>query len=136
MKKLQLLLALAVACMVAFTACSSSSSDSSKGVVKAYLDNVIAGKYEKAVTSFYFKEEMSQAEMKGLAAKLEEGYGKEGGLKSYEIISEEITKAEEEGGVDKAKVEVKLFYKDGKEEEQTMKMVKHNGEWKIDFSVK
>ena len=138
MKKLQLLLAVAVACLVAFTACSSSSSssDSSKGVVKAYLDNVIAGKYEKAVTHFYFKDEQSQAEMKGLAAKLEEGYNKNGGLKSYEIISEEITKAEDEGGIDKARVEVKLFYKDGKEDEETMKMVKHNGTWKIDFSVK
>ena len=140
MKKLQLLLALAVACIVAFTACSSSSSssssDSSKGVVKAYLDNVIAGKFDKAVTHFYFKDETSQAELKGLAAKLEEGYGKEGGLKSYEIISEEITKAEEEGDVDKARVEVKLFYKDGKEDEQTITTVKHNGEWKIDFSIK
>jgi len=138
MKKLQLLLALAVACIVAFTACSSSSSssDSSKGVVKAYLDNVIAGKFDKAVTYFYFKDESSQAETKGLAAKLEEGYNKHGGLKSYEIISEEITKAEDEDGVDKARVEVKLFYKDGKEEEQTMKMVKHDGKWKIDFSVK
>jgi len=135
MKKLQHLLALVVACMVAFTACSSSS-DSSKDVVKSYLDNVIAGKYEKAASNFYFKNEPSETELKALAAKLEEGYGKDGGLKSYEIVSEEITKAEEEGGIDKARVEVKLFYKDGKESEETMKLIKKDGKWKIDFSVK
>ena len=134
MKKLQFLLALAVICMVAFTACSSSS-DSSKGVVKAYLDNIIAGKFEKAIDAFYFEEEISQAEMKALAEKLEGGYSEEGGLKRYEIVSEEIIKAEDDG-VDKAKVVVKLFYKDGKEEEQTMTTVKHDGEWKVDFAVK
>jgi acetylornithine deacetylase/succinyl-diaminopimelate desuccinylase-like protein len=128
---------LAAICVVAFTACSSSgSSDSSKGVVKEYLESVKAGKFEKAVTFFYFKEETSQAEMKALAAKLEEGYSQDGGLERYEIISEEILKAETEGGVDRGKVVVKLYYKDGNEEEETITTVKHNGVWKIDFSVK
>jgi len=134
MKKLQFLLA--AVCIMAFTACStSSSSDSPKGVVKEYLDYIIAGKYDKAVNSFYFKEEASQAELKGLAAKLEEGYNQDGGLVKYEIISEEIIKAEE-GGVDRGKVLVKLFYKNGKEEEETITTIKNNGVWKIDFSVK
>ncbi|MCL2289897.1 MAG: DUF4878 domain-containing protein [Bacteroidetes bacterium] len=139
MKKLQLfLVAICVVAFAAFAACSSSgsSSDSSKGVVKEYLDYIKAGKFDKAVNLFYFKEETSQAELKGLAAKLEEGYGQNGGLVKYEIISEEIKKAEEEGGIDKAKVVVKLYYKDGKEEEETITTIKHNGKWKIDFSVK
>jgi hypothetical protein len=137
MKKI--LFFLAAICIVAFTACSSSgsgSSDSSKGIVKEYLEYVKAGKFEKAVTLFYFKEETSQAEMKALAAKLEEGYNQDGGLEKFEIISEEIIKAETEGGMDRAKVKVKLYYKGGNEEEETITTVKHNGAWKIDFSVK
>jgi hypothetical protein len=133
MKKLQFLL-LAI-CALFFAACSSSKSDSPKGVVVSYLESIKSGNYEKAVKCFYFKEEMKETEMKALAAKLEEGYGKDGGLVKYEIVSEEVEQNEEENVI-KGRVEVKLYYKEGKEKEETIKTVKNNGEWKIDFSVK
>jgi len=134
MKKLKLfVLAL---CALAFAACSSSpKSDSPVGVVKEYLDCIKAGNYDKAVKCFYFKEEVKEAELKGLAAKLEQGYTEDGKLKSYEIVSEEVEK-DEDGNAVKGTVDVKLFYEGDNEKEETVKAVKINGEWKIDFSVK
>ena len=132
MKKLQILL-LAL-CAIVFAACSTKS-DSPTGVVKEYLDCIKAGNFEKAVKCFHFQEEVSETQLKGLAAKLEEGYTKEGKLLNYEIVSEEIIK-DEDGNDVKGKVEVKLFYENDKEDEETLKTVKVDGKWKIDFSVK
>jgi len=134
MKKLQILL-LAL-CALVFAACSSSTkSDSPTEVVKEYLDHIKSGNYEKAVKCFHFEKETKEAELKALAAKLEEGYTKDGKLLKYEIVSEDVTK-DDEGNDVKGKVEVKLFYENDKEDEQTIKTVKDNGKWKIDFSIK
>jgi len=135
MKKLQLFLA--AICLFAFSACSTSpaSSESAQSIVKEYLDCVVAGKFDKAVDCFYFNEEASKAEMKALAAKLEEGFNQDGGVKSYEILSEEVFK-DEDGNAVKTKTEVKLYFNNGKEEEETITSVKVEGKWKIDFSVK
>jgi hypothetical protein len=132
MKKLQILL-LAL-CALVFAACSTKT-DSPTGVVKEYLNCIKAGNYDKAVKCFYFKEEVKEAELKALAGKLEAGFTKEGKLLNYEIVSEEVAK-DEEGNDVKGRVEVKLFYENDKEEEKTIKTIKEDGEWKIDFSVK
>ena len=133
MKKLQILL-LAL-CALVFAACSSKKSDTPTEIVKEYLDCIKAGNYDKAVKCFHFEKEAKEAELKALAAKLEAGYTKDGKLLKYEIVSEEVTK-DEEGNDVKGKVEVKLFYENDKEDEQTIRTVKDNGKWKIDFSIK
>jgi len=133
MKKLQILL-LAL-CALVFATCSSKKSDSPTVVVKEYLDCIKAGNYDKAVKYFHFEKETNEAELKALAAKLEQGYSKDGKLLNFEIISEEVEK-DEEGNAIKGNVKVKLFYENDKEEEETIKTVKENGEWKIDFSIK
>jgi lipopolysaccharide biosynthesis regulator YciM len=134
MKKIKLFV-LAI-CALCFAACSSSSnSDSPQKVVKEYFDLVKAGKFDKAVKCFYFEEEIKAEELNALAEKLKEGYGKQGGIEKYEIISEEITK-DEDGNIVSAKVATKVYYKDGKEDEDHLTVIKVNGEWKIDFSVK
>jgi len=133
MKKLQILLL--VLCALVFAACSSKKSDTPTGIVTEYLDCIKAGNYDNAVKCFHFEKEAKEAELKALAAKLEEGYTKDGKLLKYEIVSEEITK-DDEGNDVKGKVEVKLFYENDKEDEQTIKTVKDNGKWKIEFSIK
>jgi len=132
MKKLQVLLL--SLCAFFFAGCSSKT-DSPSGIVKEYLDYIQAGNYDKAVKCFHFEKEVDEAELKALAGKLEAGYNKEGKLKSYEIVSEEITK-DDQGNEMKGKVEVKLFYVNDKEDEQTIKTVKEGGKWMIDFSIK
>ena len=132
MKKLQILL-LAL-CAVVFAACSTKTA-SPASIVKEYLDCIKAGNYDKAVKCFHFEKEVKEAELKALAGKLEAGYSKEGKLLNYEIVSEDVIK-DDEGNEVKGKVKVKLFYENDKEDEETIKTVKENGEWKIDFSVK
>ena len=134
MKKFKLLL-LAL-CALAFAACSSAAkSDSPQKIVKEYLDLCKAEKYDKTVKCFYFEKETKEAELEALAAKLKAGYAEKGGIDKYEIISEEITN-DEEGNPVSARVAVKIYFKDGKEDDENMKVLKHDGEWKIDFSIK
>ena len=133
MKKFKLLL-LAL-CAVAFSACCSSKSDSPQTIVKEYLDLCKAEKFDKAVKCFYFEKETKEAELEALAAKLKAGYSEKGGIDKYEIISEEITN-DDEGNPVSARVAVKIYFKDGKEDDENMKVLKHDGEWKIDFSIK
>jgi len=134
MKKIKLFV-LAV-CALGFAACSSSSnSDAPQTVVKEYFDLVKAEKFDKAVKCFYFEEEVKAEELNALAEKLKEGYGKENGIEKYEILSEEIEK-DEDGNTVSAKVTVKVNYKDGKENEVKVNVIKVNGEWKIDLTSK
>jgi hypothetical protein len=131
MKKINLLLV--ALCALLFAACTSSvKKESPSGIVTKYLDCVVAGDFDKAVQCFYFKEELQKEELTGLAAKLAQGYGKDGGLVKYEIVSEEIDQEDNT----KANVNVKLFYKEGREDEETMKTVLNDGKWKIDYTVK
>ena len=133
MKKIKLVLV--AICVLLFAACTPSKSNSPKDVVTTYLECIKSGNFEKAVNCFYFKEELQQTQLKALAAKLEEGYNKEGGLTKFEIVSEDIEK-DEDGNIIKGIVKVKMFYKDGKEEEETLNTVLNDGEWKIDFTIK
>jgi len=133
MKKIRLLLV--VLCALVFAACSSKKQDSPSSVVKEYLECIKGGNFDKAVKCFHFDTEVNEEELKAFAAKLETGYSREGKLLNYEIVSEEIEK-DEDGNAIRGKVEVKLFYADDKVNEETIKTIKNNGAWKIDFSVK
>lgn len=131
MKKIRLLL-LAL-CAIAFAACSFLKSDSPSSVVKEYLDCIKSGDYKQAVKCFHFKEEVEEAELDALAEKLEQGYGKDGKLVKYEIVSEEIEK-DDAGNAVRGKVVAKLFYEGDKEDESTIPTIKVDGKWKIDLS--
>jgi hypothetical protein len=64
--------------------------------------------------------------IKGFAEKVKEDIVEKGGLKDFEIVSEEI---EEDGAT--AFVESKLTFGDGSTQEETTKYVKNDGKWKI-----
>ena len=62
--------------------------------------------------------------------KMDKQYEKDGGIKSYEVLSEQIA---EDGNT--AVVDVKIEYANGKTDEDKMKMKKNaKGEWKVDIS--
>jgi hypothetical protein len=133
MKKIKLLL-LAI-CALAFAACSSTKSDSPQTIVKKYFDLLKAEKFDQAAKCFYFKEDVKEAELSALAEKLKEGYSEQGGIEKYEILSEDVVK-DEDGNIVSAKVTAKVYYKDGKESEEDVNVIKVNGEWKINLSFK
>jgi len=139
MKKIQLLLAVAVTCMLAFIACSSSSSSSSssnspKGVVEKFYDNVMAGKFEKAIEVFDLEAEAKKGYTSDIKAFIanhcKQMYATRPAISKYEIVSVE-TICEKQGEED-AEVLVKLFYKNGTTEEEMVYTRKDKrGEWKI-----
>lgn len=121
---------LMVMTMFVMAACSSTSTPG--GAMKQYGKYLTDGDYEKFVDGIVFNSEATAEEIKeqkeGLVAMLKEKgskeYEKKGGLKSMEVISEEIS---EDGNT--ATVKMKQTYGNGETEESEQKMVKKDGKW-------
>ncbi len=114
---------------------SSCSDNSPKGVAKKAISCMQAKDWNGYVDLLYFDKEEGKdidKEKEQLAAlfkeKGEKELNKQGGIKSYEIVSEEIS---EDGNT--ATVTVKIVYGDGTEKDnEKIKMKKDaNGDWKI-----
>lgn len=129
MKKLfgfSLLLAIALA----FASCSSNTP--SRVVAKSY-DCLIDKDYDSFTRLLYSDKEVTDEDISEVAtllsAKIEPSLNKKGGLKSYDIISEEINP---ESNV--AIVKAQLEYGDGSTSEESVKVKKdYNDNWKIDM---
>lgn len=68
-----------------------------------------------------------------IASKADQTLAKKQGIKGYEILSEEVTPAEE-NKPETAVVKVKIEYGDASTKEETVKLKKDNaGDWKIDM---
>lgn len=68
-----------------------------------------------------------------IASKADQTLAKKQGIKGYEILSEEVTLAEE-NKPETAVVKVKIEYGDASTKEETVKLKKDNaGDWKIDM---
>jgi hypothetical protein len=110
---------------VLFVACSPKTPSNT---VKEFLNYIKAEKYEKAVEYFFLEDETaSKEDLEVFAAKLKEGYAKDGKhtIAKFEILKEEINE-------DKASVEVKVFYTDDTDDTEMYQLQKNKkGEWKI-----
>ncbi|MBD9091715.1 MAG: DUF4878 domain-containing protein [Bacteroides oleiciplenus] len=121
---------LMVMTMFVMAACSSSSGPGDS--MKKYCNDLIKGNYEKFVDGIALGENVTSDELKkqkdGLVAmmrdKVSKEYEKMGGLKSIEILSEEIS---EDGNT--ATVKIKQTYGNGETQEGTQSMVKRDGKW-------
>ncbi|MEY8720142.1 DUF4878 domain-containing protein [Bacteroides stercorirosoris] len=121
---------LMVMAMFVMTACSSSSSPGD--AMKKYGNYLIQGDYEKFVDGLAFEEGATPEKLKeqkeGLVSMLKEKVSKEyekmGGLKSIEILSEEISA---DGNT--ATVKIKQTYGNGETQEGSQSMVKRDGKW-------
>ncbi len=122
-----------LACVLCFASCGGADTPTAvaeKSIqclqdqdYKGYVDllNVEAEEGEDLAAN----KENAVALIQGKAAQFIE---KRGGIKSYEVLSEEIA---EDGN--SAKVKMKVVYGDDKEDEQTVKLVKVDDEWKVDL---
>lgn len=120
--------------MLIMASCSSTSTPS--GALKTYMTALQKGDYEKfaeGINLANLSEEEQKEGREGFAALLKEKGQKElsrhGGIKDFEILSEEIT---EDGN--SAIVTYKQLYNDGTEKEDTQKMIKVDGKWLMDGS--
>lgn len=139
MKKL-LSVIVVMAAVVLMAGCGSKT-DTPSGVAEASIKCIMDKDYkgyvklmtpanakEQAEDKDKFKEEQKAMEAL-LKEKIDKSIEKKGGIKSYEILSEELNEAG-----DKAKVKVKMIYGDGSEDEQTVKTKKdENGKWLLDI---
>lgn len=121
---------LMVMAMFMMAACFSSSSPGD--AMKKYSNYLIKGDYEKFVDGIALGDSETADKLKeqkaGFVALLRDKVGKEyekmGGLKSIEILSEEIS---EDGNT--ATVKIKQTYGNGETQEGTQSMVKRDGKW-------
>lgn len=129
MKKMFTLFAALAALFMISCGGASTPSDAAKEV----YDLMMEGKYEEASKCFYFGEKSEEEQAQGqamilslLKEKAVPMIEKKGGLKDVVVLGETIT---EDGK--SAKVEVKLVYGNGKEENNKVDMVLDaNGDWR------
>ena len=130
MKKFSLVLSLAIASLLFFTtSCGTSSSSSPGDIGKKMFKDIEKGNVDAVIVVFSTDgEELSAEEIEKLTALVlmgQEEIKKKDGVKTIEIIEEEINEAG-----DKANVTLKVIYGNGEEDTQTNKFVMENGEWK------
>jgi len=119
-----------IAIMVMGIAASCGTNADSPGkTAKDFSELFADGKTDKAMKMINGYDEASEDEKKKLSMILIQAQSeldKKDGVKSVEILKEEITEAG-----DKATVTLSTTYGNGEVEESTQKMVKVDGEWKI-----
>ncbi|MCK5838603.1 MAG: DUF4878 domain-containing protein [Bacteroidales bacterium] len=130
MKKLSLVLSLAIASLLFITtSCGTSSSSSPGAIGKKMFQDIEKGNVDAVIAVFSTKgEELSADETEKLTALVlmgQEEIKKKDGIKSIEVIGEEINEAGDE-----ADVTMKIVYGNGKEDTQTSKFVMEDGKWK------
>ena len=132
MKKLSVLLSLVIASFLFFTtSCGTSSSSSSPGdISKKMFKDIEKGDVDAVIAIFSTKgEEITDEEKEeftSMTKMLQNEFEKRDGIKSIEIIEEDINKAG-----DKAEVEFKIIFVNGEEESVAHKYVMEDGKWKF-----
>ncbi|NDW08355.1 NTF2-like N-terminal transpeptidase domain-containing protein [Dysgonomonas sp. 520] len=126
MKKLLYLSLLTVFCF-SFTSCSDSPESVTKKYIKDMCEVQMAS--ERLFDYVAKPDDMSNDEFKEAKKKFVEGCT----IKDIEILkNEEGKNVEYEDNESKAKVRFKITFKNGKVEEESLKLVKQNGSWKVD----
>ena len=118
--------------MTIFVMAACSSPSGPGDAMKKYCNDLVKGNYEKFVDGIALGENITGDELQkqkdGLVSMLKEKVSKEyekmGGLKSIDILSEEIS---EDGNT--ATVKIKQTYGNGETQEGTQSMVKRDGKW-------
>ena len=118
--------------VIGMASCSSKMSSPTK-TVETYLKCLKAENFSDAVKCFQTDADASAEDLKALSAKLEAAIKKQGGVKSYELLKDGETIAED--GLS-ATVKAKMVMGNGEEEESNFKLIKENDEWKIDLKSK
>ncbi len=107
----------------------SCSKNTPKGVVKTYYNALIDKDYEKSAQCFCTVSELGgdeEAQMKGIAGKLKESVETYDGIKSYEILRDSVCSDSV------VMVYANFVWGNGEKSQSDIRVVKQNGEWKID----
>ena len=127
MKKVLSILSLALV-VLTFVSCSKNSPE---GVIQQYVADIQAGQYEDAIDLFYFKKSLTDSQKQQYATMLRDKLGKEldkkGGISGVEIKNVEMA---EDG--ESANVSYTIKYGDGSAKASTDKVVKVDGDWKLE----
>jgi len=134
MKKM-LYLALAVMTVGLVASCSSGSSSPGKAA-KQYAEYMAKGDYDKFVNGIAFDEDATKEEIEEgktmvkslLTEKMKPALEEKGGMKSIEVLSEDIS---DDGN--SADVELKYTYGNGETEENEFNMVLVKGKWMMEM---
>ena len=130
MKKLSVILSLVIASFLFFTTSCGTPSPSSPGdISKKILKNTEKGNFDAVIAVFSTNgKELSDEDKAKLTAMLQMGQEeikKKDGIKSIEIIEEDINEAGDE-----ATVKMKIVYGNGEEDKETYKFAMEDGKWK------
>ncbi|MBR6002550.1 MAG: DUF4878 domain-containing protein [Bacteroidales bacterium] len=106
---------------------SCKASNGPETLVKKAMAAIEKGDYEAYAATFNVDENTQKMIAGLMEEKASQELEKKGGLKSYDIIDTQI-----DG--EKATVKVKVLYKDGSDEEQTMKLIKVEDGWKQELN--
>ena len=128
-RTLTLALALLVAGTMALVACGGGKGTAGKantptGTFEKYADCIKGGDFAKAVEWLDGSNEATQEQKDFFVALMQEASKDKGGLKSYEVLSEEIS---EDGQT--AKLKVKYTWGNGETKETTEKLKKTEDGW-------
>jgi len=133
MKNLSIIFSFVIAGLVFFTISCGTSSSSPSDISKNMMNNLEKGNVDAVIDAFANSKEFTVEERNKLSALFQEEQGKikkKGGIKTVEIIKEEINKTNDE-----AKVVLKVIYGNGKETTNTDNFVKENGKWKYSIKI-
>ena len=108
-----------------FFACKSSNGP--EALVKQAMSAIEKGDYEAYAATFNVDPDTQKMIAGLMEEKASQEMEKKGGFKGYDIIDTQI-----EG--EKATVKVKVLYKDGSDEDQTMKLIKVEDGWKQELN--
>lgn len=118
--------------IMAMVIMASCSQDTPSKAAAKYSGYIQSGDFDEFVEGIAFDEkvtpEQAKEQKETLSALLKEKAAKEfekkGGLKSIEVLSEEVS---EDGN--SAKVKMKYTYGNGETENQNMELIKKDGKW-------
>ena len=129
MRKLRGFLLMGIVAVMAMSC--GGSSNSPEEITKAIYSQFQKGNFEKGI-NIYFENSNAKDEQKNdmmrsmYVEKMKKSTEEKGGIKSFEIIKNEVDESGET-----AVVVTKVLYGNGEEKEEPNKFVKVDGKWKI-----
>ncbi len=123
MKKIVVMFTMCLMMMAMMTSCGSSHENTPRGVAEAAV-KCLSKKDWKGYMDLTDANDKQKEAMAQLLEKMGQQLDEKGGMKSFEIVDEDI---DEENG--KATVTVKVTYENQTSEDNKMKMLKKDGKW-------
>ena len=110
-----------------FAMACKSAQDTPEALVKKAIESIEKGDYDAYAATFNVDADTQKMIAGLMKEKASEKMDSKGGIKDYSILDTQI-----DG--EKATVKVKVLYKDGSEDDQSMKLIKVEDGWKQELN--